>query len=120
MFLLAADDPINHVLDVILIKTSDGTPILTMNMVTLIVSAILLVLVMSAAARAIATGPASEGNDRYRTRSRLGQLIEAIVIYLRDEMLIPVMGKHAANRYLPYLLTLFFFILINNLIGMIP
>ena len=110
---------ISHVLDVYLIKIGD-MPILTMNMVTMIVAAVVTVLVMMLAAKAIQTGPESEGNDRYLTRVALGQLVEAIVVYLRDEMLVPVMGAKATKRYLPCLLTLFFFILINNLLGMIP
>jgi F-type H+-transporting ATPase subunit a len=119
MFVLAADDPINHVKDVYLWKIGD-TPIITMHMVTLIVAAILLVLVMRLAAKAIETGPESQGNDRYLTKGRLAQLIETMIVYLRDEMLKPVMGERSANRYMPYLLTLFFFILINNLLGLIP
>lgn len=119
MFLLAADDAISHVLDVYLVKIGD-TPILTMHMVTLIVAALLLVLVMSAAAKAIQTGPESQGNDRYVTKGRFAQIIEAMIIFLRDEMLKPVMGERSATLYMPFLLTLFFFILINNLLGLIP
>ena len=109
----------SFVLDVYLIKIGD-MPVLTMNMVTMIVAAVVTVLVMMLAAKAIQTGPESEGNDRYLTKSALGQLVEAIVVYLRDEMLVPVMGAQGDQALLPCLLTLFFFILINNLLGMIP
>ncbi len=45
---------------------------------------------------------------------------EPIIIYVRDEIVIPNVGEKKAGKYLPYLLTLFFFIWINNLIGLIP
>jgi F-type H+-transporting ATPase subunit a len=41
------------------------------------------------------------------------------VIFIRDEVARPMLGKRA-DKYLPYLLTLFFFIWINNLLGLIP
>jgi F-type H+-transporting ATPase subunit a len=119
MFLLASDDPTEHVRDVILWKIGDF-PILTMHMVTLIAVAGIFVWVMTRAADAIATGPESDGNDRYLTRGRVAQLIETMVIYLRDEMLTPVLGRAHTARYLPYLMTLFFFVLFQNLFGLIP
>ncbi len=45
---------------------------------------------------------------------------EPIIIYVRDEIVVPNVGEKKAGKYLPYLLTLFFFIWINNLIGLIP
>ncbi len=119
MFLLAADDPTNHVTDLILVE-SGGTPILTMHMITVVAVTGLFVLCMTAAAKAIATGPESDGNERYLTKGRFGQLIETIVLYLRDEMLLPVLGQKHTTRYLPYLMTLFFFVLFQNLFGLIP
>ncbi len=120
MLFLAATDPTDHVTDVVLLKTAGGTPILTMHMVTIAVVTIVFVAAMMKAAKAIATGPESEGNERYITKGRFAQLIEAMVIYLRDQMLVPVLGEAHTRRYLPYLLTLFFFILFNNLFGLVP
>ena len=51
--------------------------------------------------------------------SGIGNLLEAIVVFLRDEVVLPNMGE-AGRRYLPYLLTVFFFILFCNLLGLIP
>jgi len=119
MFLLAADDPTDHVTDLILVEIG-GTPILTMHMITVIAVTGFFVLCMNAAAKAIATGPESEGNERYLTKGRFGQLVETIVMYLRDEMLTPVLGEKHTTRYLPYLMTLFFFVLFQNLFGLIP
>lgn len=46
-------------------------------------------------------------------------LLEPVIIFIRDEVAVPNLGKKA-DKYLPYLLTLFFFILINTLFGLIP
>jgi len=49
----------------------------------------------------------------------LANFFEAIVVFLRDEVITPIMGEDG-RRYLPYLLTVFFFILFCNLLGLIP
>ncbi len=49
----------------------------------------------------------------------LASFIEPIIIYIRDTVVKPNLGKHT-NRFLPYLLTVFFFIWINNLLGLVP
>lgn len=46
--------------------------------------------------------------------------LEAVILYLRDEIYIPVLGGHGGERYVPFCLTLFFFILFCNLFGLIP
>jgi F-type H+-transporting ATPase subunit a len=51
--------------------------------------------------------------------SGLGNGLEALVLYLRNEVIIPNVGPHG-NAYVPYLLTLFFFILFANLLGLVP
>ena len=51
--------------------------------------------------------------------SGLANFFEAIVVFLRDEVVMPVMGEQG-RHYLPYLLTVFFFILFCNLLGLIP
>jgi F-type H+-transporting ATPase subunit a len=51
--------------------------------------------------------------------SGLGNSLEAVVLYLRNEVVLPNVGPHG-NGYVPYLLTLFFFILFANLLGLVP
>ena len=51
--------------------------------------------------------------------SGFGNGLEALVLYLRNEVIIPNVGHHG-NGYVPYLLTLFFFILFANLLGLVP
>ena len=55
-----------------------------------------------------------------RAPKGMQNMIEAVVLFIRDEIAIPMIGKDRYQKYLPYLLTLFFFILINNLLGLIP
>ena len=50
----------------------------------------------------------------------LQNLIEPIVIFVRDEVAKPVIGDKRYEKFMPFLLTMFFFILINNLAGLIP
>jgi len=51
--------------------------------------------------------------------SGLQGFIEPLIIFIRDEVAKPSIGHHYA-KFLPYLLTVFFFILINNFLGLIP
>jgi len=114
LLILAAANPIEHVVD----KPVFGGP-LTMHIVNMIVVAVLLIVTMLAAASAISTGPVSQGNERYITKGRFAQLIEVIVLYLLDHVIRPQLGEKA-NAFAPYLLTAFFFILYNNIMGLVP
>ncbi len=52
-------------------------------------------------------------------RGLLQNVVETLVVYIRDEIAKPNIGeKH--KKYLPYLLTAFFFILAANLLGLVP
>lgn len=46
--------------------------------------------------------------------------IEAIVIFIRDDLAVPNIGKKEADKFMPFLLTAFLFILACNLLGLIP
>jgi F-type H+-transporting ATPase subunit a len=45
--------------------------------------------------------------------------LEGVILYLRNEVYMPVIG-HGGERYIPFCLTLFFFIAIANLLGLVP
>jgi F-type H+-transporting ATPase subunit a len=45
--------------------------------------------------------------------------LEPVILFVRDDIARPNLG-HKADRYMPYLLTVFTFIIINNLMGLIP
>lgn len=53
-------------------------------------------------------------------RGRLWNLLEVFVEFIRDKVAKPAIGEHDADKFLPFLLTMFFFILGCNLAGMIP
>jgi F-type H+-transporting ATPase subunit a len=46
--------------------------------------------------------------------------MEAVILYLRNEIYMPVLGGHGGSAYVPFCLTLFFFILFCNLLGLLP
>ncbi|HEX7117870.1 MAG TPA: F0F1 ATP synthase subunit A [Longimicrobiales bacterium] len=46
-------------------------------------------------------------------------VVEAFVLFLRDEVALPNIG-HGGERFVPFIVTLFFFILISNLLGLLP
>lgn len=46
--------------------------------------------------------------------------LEPVILFVRDDIAITNIGKHKYEKYMPYLLTVFFFILLNNLMGLIP
>jgi len=50
----------------------------------------------------------------------LQSLLEPIILFVRDEIAIATIGKKNYERFAPYLLTVFFFIFFNNLLGLIP
>lgn len=47
-------------------------------------------------------------------------LFEPIILFVRDDIAVPSIGKEKAGRFMPFLLTLFFFILLANLLGLVP
>jgi F-type H+-transporting ATPase subunit a len=46
--------------------------------------------------------------------------LEPIILFVRDDIAISNIGIHKYEKFMPYLLTVFFFILINNLMGLVP
>lgn len=56
-----------------------------------------------------------------RAKGKLANMLEAMVVFIRDEVAQPAIGsKKDTEKYLPFLLTLFCFVLVCNLLGMIP
>lgn len=103
--LLAADGSVNeeaHVWDFSISK----------NVAQLILSAIILLLVFSAV---------NKGYQKNKGRAPKGiqSLLEPVIVTIKDEVVKPNIGPKY-EKYLPYMLTLFFFILVNNLIGLMP
>ncbi len=92
--------------------TLDLSP--TKHVVFLLIAATLCVLTLIVGARVLGR------HERSRTAPRgFANGIEAMVLYLRNEVVIPNVGPHG-DRFVPFVLTLFFFILYANLLGLIP
>ena len=53
-------------------------------------------------------------------KGRVWNLLEAMLVFLRDEVARPAIGHHDADRFLPFLWTMFFFVLFCNLFGLLP
>ncbi|TMI64874.1 MAG: F0F1 ATP synthase subunit A [Bacteroidetes bacterium] len=87
---------------------------LTRNVVQMILALSLLVWIMISIAKKYKRG---EGVKTAPTGMQ--NLMEPVIAFVRDEVAKPNLGAKW-EKYLPYLLTVFFFILINNIIGLIP
>jgi len=87
---------------------------LTRNVVQMILALAFLVWLMISVSKTYATGQGVSSAPKGKQN-----LVEVLVAFVRDEVARPNL-RHKANKYLPYLLTVFFFILINNIIGLIP
>ncbi len=85
----------------------------TKNVLAILVSIIILLLVFVSAARAYARRP-----DKAPTG--LQNLVEPFILFIRDEIAKPSIGKHKYEKFTPFLLTVFFFIWFNNMLGLIP
>ena len=85
---------------------------LTRNVMQMLVSLLLLVILMVNVAKKYKQNPG-------KAPSGFQNAVEPVITFVRDEVGKPNLG-HFYEKYMPYLLTIFFFILINNLIGLIP
>ncbi len=52
--------------------------------------------------------------------SGFNNALEALILFVRDEIAIPQIGEKKYMKFMPYLLTIFFFIWITNLLGLLP
>jgi F-type H+-transporting ATPase subunit a len=87
---------------------------LTRNVVQVFISLFLLVWLMVSLARKYA-----RGHGVITAPSGMQNALEPVITFVRDEVAKPNLGSRY-EIYMPYLLTVFFFILINNLVGLIP
>lgn len=85
---------------------------LTKFMVMELVVALVMVAIFVPLGRKIASGR--------RPRGRLWNMFEVILLFLRDEVARPAIGRHDADRFMPLLWNAFFFILFCNLAGLLP
>lgn len=86
---------------------------ITKNVFSMLLSLVVMLLIFITAARSYRK---SENN----MPSGIGKFLEPIIVFIRDEVARPNIGEHHYKRYMPFLLTLFFFIWLNNIFGLIP
>ena len=86
----------------------------TKHVVMMLIAALLACIILINAARAQARHAAKGEAPR-----GLSGTVEAMVLYIRNEVILPAVGPHG-DTFVPYLLTVFFFILFANLLGLVP
>ena len=103
----------------VVIVNADGSqkrPIdisITKNVMALFISCAIIIVLFLLVAKA------------YRKRGEkapkgLQSLFEMLIVYVRDDIARKAINEKSVDKYLPYLITVFFFIFINNLVGLIP
>lgn len=101
-----------------LVKDAEGNVVkpldfsITKTAAAIIIAVTLLIVIILASAKKykVRDGKAPHG---------MQSLIEMLVLHVRDGIVEPILG-HNTRRFLPYLLTLFFFIFFCNILGLIP
>jgi len=116
---LAASDPVPHVLNHPWIVSADGTWLWSSHQANLVLAGLICLVLGPWLASQIGTGEETEGNDRYLTKNPFAHMIEVIALYLREQVVRPMLHERT-DKFMPYLWSLFFFILVNNMLGLIP
>jgi F0F1-type ATP synthase membrane subunit a len=86
---------------------------ITKNVFMMMLSVVILLWVFLSLARSYKKRGISEPKG-------MAGFIEPVIIFIKEDVAIPNIGEEKYGKYMPYLLTIFFFILLNNLMGLIP
>ena len=86
---------------------------ITKIVLAILMSAFLLVLIFVSVARAYT-------RNRGKAPSGLQSMLEPLIIFIRDDIAKSSIGEKKYEKFMPFLLTIFFFIFFNNLFGLIP
>ncbi len=86
---------------------------ITKSVLGLFIAGLLCVLLFSAVARGYKAGTPSKPRG-------LQSFFEPLILFVRDEIAVPSIGAKKAEKFMPFLLTSFFFIWIANIMGLIP
>lgn len=87
---------------------------MTKNVIAILISSLLISIIF------VSVGRKYERGGSQAVPRGLQSFLEPIVLFVRDEIALSAIGEKHYQRFLPYLLTLFFFIFFNNLMGLIP
>ena len=86
---------------------------MTKNVFSLLLSALLICIIM------FSTAKFYKKNGAVAPKG-IAKFVEPIIVFVRDDIAKANIDEHKYKRYVPYLLTIFFFIWISNLLGLIP
>lgn len=86
---------------------------ITKNVASMMLSALILILIFIPMAKRY------KKNGISAPRGFQG-FMEPLILFIKDDIAIPNIGEHKYKKYLPYLITVFFFIWVNNLLGLLP
>lgn len=85
---------------------------ITKNAASLMLSSLILILTILGVSQSIKRDP-------FKPQNGFTGIMEMFILMINDEVIKPAIGEDY-KRYSPYLLTLFFFIFFNNLLGLLP
>ena len=86
---------------------------ITKNVASILVSAVLLLVVFLSVA-------AGYKKNKGKAPKGIQSFFEPLIVFIRDEIAVPNIGEKKYMFFMPYLLTVFFFIWFNNLLGLVP
>ncbi|KAA5545196.1 F0F1 ATP synthase subunit A [Roseiconus nitratireducens] len=132
----SADDPLSHVvphalheeplftipvgggdIPALFIKDGQYSFYITNHLAMTFFAALAVILVFAYVAMKVRVK--GEGLEAYQTKGRLAQLFETVCWFIRDEVARP--NLHGlTDKYIPYIWTVFFFILFANVLGLVP
>ena len=87
---------------------------ITKNVVAIFAASIILCLIF------VNIGRKYEGADIYTTPKGLPAFFEPLILFVRDQVALLAIDPLHYKKFMPYLLTVFFFIFLNNLMGLVP
>ncbi len=86
---------------------------ITKTVLAIFISAFLLLVIFISIAR-------SYSRNRNKAPKGMQSLLEPLILFIRDDIAKSSIGEKKYEKYMPYLLTIFFFIFLNNILGLIP
>ncbi|HEX8323052.1 MAG TPA: F0F1 ATP synthase subunit A [Tepidisphaeraceae bacterium] len=108
--LLAAGNPLDHVVDHRIAGIGEFW-ILSNHIIMILTAAVIMLLIFPALTKRYRSG------EHVPTGTR--NFFEAIMMYIRNDVAKPLLGDNT-DRFMPFLWTIFFYILILNLLGLLP
>ncbi|MEM7755286.1 MAG: F0F1 ATP synthase subunit A [Planctomycetota bacterium] len=119
LFTLAASNPVDHVVNHAWIVNENGVWLWSAQQTNLVIAGVICIVLGTWLAKQVGTGDEAEGNRRYLTKNPFAHMIEVIALYLRESVVRPLLHERT-DRFMPYLWSLFFFVLVNNMLGLVP